>query len=88
MNNLPTRATPAAKFSLVSILAVVAAVLSFKFGAALGLLLAIAAIVLGAIGAIIALLPGTRGGVLSVISIIAGLIGIIAAVFKLLGHLF
>ena len=81
------RTTPAgARFSLISILAVIAAALSFHYGALAGLLLAVLAIVLGAIGFILALLPGTRGGILSLISIAAGAIGIIAAVFKLVGN--
>ena len=74
-----------ASFSLVSILSVVAAILSFKFNAAGGFLMAVVAIVLGAIGFVIALLPGTRGGMLSIVSIIAGAIGVIAAIVKLLG---
>jgi len=73
-------------FSVPAILAVICALLSFKFGAMLGMLLAILAIVLGLIGFALALSPRTRGGIVSVISIIAGLIGIIAAIFKLIGH--
>jgi hypothetical protein len=48
------------------------------------LVLAIAAIVLGAIGVLLALMPHVRGGIISMISIVAGLIGIIAAVFRFL----
>jgi uncharacterized membrane protein len=70
-------------FSLPSILAVVAAVVSFKAGAFLGTLLAIAAIVLGLLGAVLAISPRVRGGMISLLSIVAGVIGIIAAVFKL-----
>ena len=72
-------------FSLVSILSIIAAVVSFQFGFTLGLVLAVVAIILGAIGAIAALLPGTRGGMLSIVAIVAGAIGVIAAVFRLLG---
>jgi hypothetical protein len=70
-------------FSLPSILAVIAAIVSFKAGAFLGTLLAIAAIVLGVLGALLALSPRVRGGMISILSIVAGVIGIIAAVFKL-----
>ena len=70
-------------FSLPSILAVVAAIVSFKAGAFLGTLLAIAAIVLGLLGAVLAISPRVRGGMISLLSIVAGVIGIIAAVFKL-----
>ncbi len=85
MSNLATQKS-GASFSLISILAVICAVMSFNYGAGGGFLLAVLAIVFGAIGFIIALLPGTRGGIISIISIIAGAIGIIAAIFKLLGN--
>ena len=74
---------PRPSFSIPSILAVIAAIFSFTSGAALGLILAIAAIVLGLIGVLIALSPRVRGGFVSVLSILAGAIGIIAAIFKL-----
>jgi hypothetical protein len=79
----PVRSRPA--FSIPSILAIIAAVVSFRAGATLGLLCAITAIVLGLVGFLLALAPGTRGGIVSIISIVCGLIGIIAAVFKLIG---
>lgn len=69
-------------FSVASIIAIVAAVLSFKAGAILGLLLALFAIVCGLFGILIAVSPKKRGGILSTSAIIAGVIGIIAAVFK------
>lgn len=70
-------------FSLPSILAIIAAVVSLFMGATFGFLLAVAAIVLGIIGVMLAFSPNVRGGVTSFVSIIAGVIGIIAAVFKL-----
>jgi uncharacterized membrane protein HdeD (DUF308 family) len=79
----PTR-SPA--FSAPAIVAVICAVASFFFGAGLGLLLAIIAIVAGAIGVIMALSPNVRGGVASIISILAGVVGILAAVVKLFVH--
>ena len=81
----PLAPRPRPAFSIPSILAAIAAVASFRFGAALGLILAVIAIVLGVLGFVLALLPQTRGGIVSVLSIIFGLIGIIAAVFKLVG---
>jgi hypothetical protein len=80
---LANRSDVSPAFSLPSILAVVAAIVSFKAGAFLGTLLAIAAIVLGLLGALLAISPRVRGGMISILSIIAGVIGIIAAVFKL-----
>ena len=77
----PRREKPA--FSIPAIGAVVAAVLSFTSGAAMGFIMAIAAIALGVFGLILALSPQVRGGVVSIVSIVAGAIGIIAAVFKL-----
>ena len=79
----PARSRPA--FSIPSILAIIAAVVSFRVGAGLGLLCAIAAIVLGLIGFVLALAPQTRGGIVSVLSILLGLIGIIAAIVRLVG---
>jgi hypothetical protein len=82
---LTTRSNPRPSFSIPSILAIIAAVLSFRFGATLGLLLAIAAIVLGILGLLLSLSPRVRGGIVSVIGVVAGLIGIIAAIIKLIG---
>lgn len=71
-------------FSIPSILAVVCALASFFFGAGLGFVLAVLAIVLGLIGVVMSLAPGVRGGVASSISVIVGVVGIIAAILKLL----
>jgi hypothetical protein len=70
-------------FSAPAIVAVICAVASFFFGAGLGLLLAIVAIVAGAIGVIMALSPRVRGGFASIIAIVAGLVGILAAIVKI-----
>ena len=75
------RSRPA--FSLPSILAIACAIGSFATGAFLGMILAIAAIVLGLIGVVLALSPSIRGGMMSLISILAGALGIVAAIFKL-----
>lgn len=75
-------ATSKASFSIASILAIVAAILSFNVGAILGLLLAAAAFIFGALGLVFALSPGTRGGMLSILAVILSLIGVIAAVVK------
>jgi hypothetical protein len=82
----PPTSRPRPAFSIPSVLAVVSAVLSFKFGAILGLIFAIAAIVLGVIGVLLSLLPNIRGGIISFFSIVAGVFGIVAAVIKLIGH--
>jgi hypothetical protein len=71
------------EYSLPSILAIVSGIASLFFGAFMGLLLAVAAIILGIIGMLLAASPSIRGGIISIMSILAGLIGIIAAVFKL-----
>ena len=79
----PTRrARPA--FSIPSILAMIAAVISFAVNPALGFILAILAIILGGVGVFLALAPQTRGGIVSVISILAGAIGIVAAVVRMI----
>lgn len=74
-------------FSIPSILAILAAMLSFVTGAFWGLLLAIAAIILGLIGVLISLSPQVRGGFISVVSLAAGVLGIVVAAFKALAWL-
>jgi uncharacterized membrane protein HdeD (DUF308 family) len=76
------------KFSIPSILAIVAAIASFFQGATFGLLLAIAAIILGIIGVLLSLSVKKRGGIVSFASVGAGLIGIIAAVIKAMLYMF
>lgn len=70
-------------FSLVSILAIVAAIASFFVHWGAGLFLAIVAIVLGAIGVLLSLSPRVRGGFMSVFAILAGVVGIVAAIIRL-----
>ena len=77
-----------AKFSIPSILAIVAAIASFFQGATFGLLLAIAAIIFGIIGVLLSLSAKKRGGIVSFASVAAGLIGIIAAIIKASLYLF
>ena len=70
-------------FSLPSILAIVAAIGSFMVHTGtMTLLLAIAALVLGAIGVVIALLPGKRGGIISFLSIGLGAIAVLIALVR------
>lgn len=71
-----------AAFSIPSIIAVIAAILSFKVGAFFGFLLAILAIMAGIIGILLSLSPKVRGGMVSGFGLIAGLLGLIAAVVK------
>lgn len=86
MNDLAN--TPAKPhFSIVSILAVIAAVVSLRSGAGVGFMMAVIAIVLGVLGFGIALLPGVRGGLVSLVCIFAGALGIVVAIFRLLGHI-
>lgn len=80
---ITTRESASPAFSIASILAIVAAISSFVVGAGWGLLLAIAAIILGVIGVAIALLPGVRGGVLSTVSVLLGAIGIVGAILRI-----
>jgi hypothetical protein len=75
---------PRPAFSIPSILAIIAAAISFKAGAVFGLIMAIVAILLGVLGMLLALSPRTRGGIVSVIGMLGGLFGIVAAAFKLL----
>jgi hypothetical protein len=77
----PAAVNPA--FSAPAIVAVICAVASFFFGATLGLLLAIVAIIAGLIGVVMALSPRVRGGVASTVAILAGVVGILAAIVKI-----
>jgi len=70
------------KFSLSSIASIVFAILSFQFGAILGLLFAILAILAGCLGAVLALSPRVRGGVMSTLALLMGFVGVIAAIVK------
>ncbi len=79
---------PRASFSIVSLLAIGAAIWSFFQGATFGLLLALAAIALGIIGVLVSLSAKKRGGLVSLSSIVIGVIGIIAAVIKAMLYLF
>jgi len=85
MNTVETRQ---ARFSIPSMIAIVAAILSFTTGAFWGFVLAMIAIVFGLIGVAFSLSPNVRGGFMSTLSLLAGGIGLIAAVIKALMWLF
>jgi uncharacterized membrane protein YGL010W len=74
--------TKKASFSIPSILAIIAAILSFTLGPILGLLMAALALIFGVLGLVLALSPKTRGGGLSIIAVILSFIGVIAAIVK------
>jgi hypothetical protein len=74
--------TSKASFSISSIVAILAAILSFKFGAILGLIMAAVAFIFGVLGIVLALVPNTRGGGLSIMAVILSFIGVIAAIIK------
>ncbi len=74
--------TRPAKFSIPSIIAIVAALLSFTTGAFWGFMLAVVAIVAAIIGMVMAASPSVRGGLMSTVSLIAGGIALIAALIK------
>ena len=77
------RAAMSPTFSLPSILAIAAAIGSFFVATGtMTLLLAIAALVLGAIGVVIAILPGKRGGIISFLSIALGAIAVLIALVR------
>lgn len=71
-----------ASFSIASLIAIIAAFLSLKFGAILGLLCAAVAFIFGCLGLILALSSQTRGGILSMVAIGLSFIGVIAAIVK------
>ena len=77
-----------ATFSIPSIIALVAAVLSFMTGAVAGLVLAVIAIFFGLLGVMLSFSSRKRGGIVSTLSLLAGFLGIIAAVIKAVMWLF
>ncbi len=71
-----------AAFSIPSIIAIIAVILSFKFGAILGLVMAGVAIVFGLLGILLSMSAAKRGGIISVLGVIGGAVGVIAAIIK------
>ena len=71
-----------ATFSIPSIIAVIAAILSFKVGAFFGFVLAGVAILAGLIGILLSLSSAKRGGIVSILGVLGGVIGVIAAIIK------
>lgn len=80
MNAVEVRSS--SRFSIPSLIAIVAAIASFFVGAMMGLVLAIVAIFFGLLGVVFSFSSRTRGGIVSTLSVLAGFIGIIAAVIK------
>jgi hypothetical protein len=78
----------AAHKSIPSILAIVAALLSFWVQSGIaGIVLAITAIVLGVIGFLLSLAPGIEGGVLSLAAMLLGIIGAVCGLLRAAFHL-
>ena len=75
--------TRKAEFSAASIVAIVAAVVSFFITAGWGIVLAVVAMISGAVGFLMAIAPGVRGGIASVLSVMAGAAAIVVALIKL-----
>lgn len=73
-----------ARKSTPSIVAIIAAVVSFFTGAILGFVLAIGAILLGVWGFVLAASPKLSGGMLSIIAIMLGVVGLVASLLKAL----
>jgi hypothetical protein len=71
-----------AKFSVPSIIAIIAALLSFTTGAFWGFVLAVIAMIAAIIGMVVAVSPNVRGGLMSTVSLVAGGIAFIAAIIK------
>jgi hypothetical protein len=69
--------------SLVSLLAIAAAIASFVVHSGIaGLLLAIVAIMLGLIGFLVSFLPREKGGVLSLLAMLLGVIGAVCGLIR------
>lgn len=78
--DVPTR--EAAKFSIPSIIAIIAAIASFPVGALFGFILALVAVLFGVIGFLMSFSNRVRGGMVSTLAILGGVLGVIAAIVK------
>ena len=74
--------------SIPSIIAIIAAVVSFFVSAGLGLALAILAVICGIIGVIMSMSPKIGGGIASTFGVIIGGAGVVTAIVKGVMHLF
>lgn len=79
---MDTQTSTQAKFSIPSIIAIIAALASFPVGAMFGFILALIAVFFGAIGVIMAFSAKVRGGVMSTLAIFGGMLGLLAAIVK------
>jgi hypothetical protein len=77
---METRVRPS--YSIPSIIAIIAAMVSLFTGAFMGFALAVLAIICGIIGIVLSLSPNVRGGFASILGLIAGAIGIVVALVK------
>jgi hypothetical protein len=78
---MPKNSSKAA-FSIPSIISIIAVILSFNWGAILGLIMAGVAIVFGLLGILISISSAKRGGIVSILGVAGGAIGVIAAIIK------
>lgn len=74
--------SPKTAFSIPSVISIVAVILSFKWGAILGMIMAGVAIVFGLLGILLSMSSAKRGGIISVLGVIGGAVGVIAAIIK------
>jgi hypothetical protein len=71
-------------FSLPSLVAIVAGIVSLFVHGGAALALAIVALIAGIIGVLISLSPTVRGGIISVLAIILGVIGFLIGLIRLI----
>ncbi|HWQ91623.1 MAG TPA: hypothetical protein VN673_08125 [Clostridia bacterium] len=83
-----TRTETKAGFSIPSIIAIIAALVSFGTGAFWGFILAMVAIVCGVLGVMLSLSPNVRGGFVSILSLVVAGVAIIVAAIKALSWIF
>lgn len=74
------------RISKTSIIALVAAILSFTSGAFWAWILAGVAILFGILGVLKSMSDKVRGGIISTISILAGALGVLVAIVKTILH--
>lgn len=73
---------PKASFSIPSVISIIAVILSFKWGAILGMIMAGVAIIFGLLGILLSISSAKRGAIISLLGVIGGAVGVIAAIIK------
>ena len=72
-----------ARRSTPSVIAIIAAIVSFFVEGGWGFLLAVIAIICGVIGFLMAVAPRVKGGLMSIVAIVIGVLGVVVSLLKI-----